>query len=105
MKPVRNSRPGAVTKYLAAVSDIDRRVFCPPSYAQELVNHGFGNEDDEWWYECDAGWLQHCDDMIVRMPPGWAESKGVRMQIETVERLGTLLCCVELPAVFAGLSF
>ena len=54
--------------------------------------------------ECDAGWLQHRDDMIVLMPPGWAKSWGVRMQIEAVERLGTFLSCVESPAAFAGLS-
>ena len=93
LKSVRNSRPGAVTKYLAAVSDIDRRVFCPLSFAQALADHGFGHEDDEWWYEYDAGWLRHCDDMIVRMPPGWAESRGVRMQIEVAEKLGTTSSC------------
>ena len=55
--------------------------------------------------ECDAGWLQHRDDMIVRMPPGWAKSWGVPMQTEAVERLGTFLSFVELRAVFAGISF
>ena len=44
----RNSRPGAVTRYFAAVSDIDRRVFCLLSCAQAYPDHGSVHEDDEW---------------------------------------------------------
>jgi len=57
-------------------------VFCPLSYARTLLGHGSVYEEDECRREYDASWLQHCDDMIVQVPPEWAESRGVLMQIE-----------------------
>ena len=42
------SRAGGLT-------DIDRRVFCPLTYAQAILNHCFGHKNDQWWYEYDVG--------------------------------------------------
>ena len=102
VKSVRDSRLEAVSRYAAALTDIDRCVFCPLAYAQALLDHGFGRKDDEWWYEYDVGWLEHYDELIVLMLPGWAESKGVRIEIEAAEELGILVSYVDLPGTFAG---
>ena len=45
----------AVGRVAAGLTDIDRRVFCPLTYAQALPDHGFGHKDDQWWYEYDVG--------------------------------------------------
>ena len=79
-------------------------MFCPLAYAQALLDHGFGHKDDEWWYEYDVGWLEHCDELIVLMLPGWAESKGVRIEIEAAEELDIPVSYADLPGTFAGLS-
>ena len=42
--------------------------------------------------------------MIVLMLPGWAESKGVRIEIEAAEELGIPVSYADLPEAFAGLS-
>ena len=104
VKSVRNSRLEAVSRYAALLTDIDRRVFCPLAYAQALIDHGFGYKDDEWWYKYDVGWLEHCDELIVLMLPGWSESKGVRIEIEAAEELGILVSYADIPEAFAGLS-
>lgn len=72
----------AVSRVAAVFTDIDRRVFCPLTYTQALLDHGFGHKDGQWWYEYDVGWLLHCDELVVLMLPGWARSEGVRIEIE-----------------------
>ena len=42
--------------------------------------------------------------MIVLMFPGWAESKGVRIEIEAAEELDIPVRYADLPETFAGLS-
>ena len=54
-KAVQDARLEAVSRVAAALTDIDRRVFCPLTYAQALLDHGFGRKDDQWWYEYDVG--------------------------------------------------
>ena len=69
------------------LTDVDRRVFCPLTYAQALLNHCFGHKNDQPWYEYDLGWLPHCDDLVILMLPAWAESEGVRIESETAKEL------------------
>ena len=87
-KAVQDARLEAISRVTAALTDIDRRAFCPLTYAQALLDHGFGRKDDRWWYEYDVGWLPHCDELVVLMLPGWAQSEGVRVEIEAAEALG-----------------
>ena len=75
-RTVRDARVEAVSGVAAGLTDNDRSVFCPLTYAQALLEHGFGDRDDQWWYEYDVGWLLHCDDLVLKLP-GWAESEGV----------------------------
>ena len=94
----------AISRVAAALTDIDRRVFCPLTYAQALLDHGFDRKDDRWWYEYDVGWLPHCDELVVLMLPGWAESKGVRIEVEAAEALGIRATYLETPETFTGLT-
>ena len=73
---VQDARLEAVSRVTAALTDIDRRVFCPLTYGQALLEHSFSDRDDQWWYEYDVGWLLHCDDLVLKLP-GWAESEDV----------------------------
>ena len=88
MKLVRDARMEAVGRVPAGLTEIDRRVFYPLTCAQGLFDYGFGYRDDQWWYEHDGSWLPHCDELAVLMLPGWAKSKGVRMEAEVAEALG-----------------
>ena len=85
-------------------TDIDRRVFCPLTYAQALLDHGFDDKDDQWWYEYDVGWLPHCDELVILMLPGWAESEGERIEVEAAERLDIRTTYLEPPEKFIGLT-
>ena len=42
-KAVQDARLEAVSRVAAGFTDIDRRVFCPLTYAQALLDHGFGH--------------------------------------------------------------
>ena len=79
-------------------------MFCPLTYAQALLDHGFGYKEDQWWYEYDVGWLSHCNEMAILMLPGWAESEGVLIEIETAESLGIKIDYLKAPEKFAGLT-
>ena len=94
----------AVSRVASGLTDIDRRVFCPLTYAQALLDHGFAHKDDQWWYEYDVGWLPHCDELVILMLPGWAESEGVRTEIEAAEALGVRTTYLETPDRFTGLT-
>ena len=94
----------AVSRVAAGLTDIDRRVFCPLTYAQALLDHGFGHKDDQWWYDYDVGWLYHCDELVVLMLPGWADSKGVRIEVKIAEELGIWMTYMEMPERFRGLT-
>ena len=74
------------------------------TYAQALLDHDFGRKDDQWWYEYDAGWLSHCNELAILMLHGWAESEGVRIEIEAAKALGIWISHLEVPGQFAGLT-
>ena len=79
-------------------------MFCPLTYAQALLDHGFDRKDDWWWYEYDVDWLPHCDELVVLVLPGWAESKGVRIEVEAAEALGIRATYLETSETFTGLT-
>ena len=94
----------AVSRVAAGLTDIDHRVFCPLMYAQVLIDHGFGHKDDQWWYDYDVGWLPYCDELVVLMLPGWADSEGLRIEVEVTEGLGIRMSYLEMPERFPGLT-
>ena len=101
---VRDARLEAVSRVAAALTEIDRRIFCPLTYADALLEKGFGLRDDEWWYGYDIGWLSHCAELVVLTLPGWADSEGVRMEIKTAERRGIPISYMEPPEQYLGLT-
>ena len=101
---IQDARLEVVSRVAAALTDIDRRVFCPLTYAQALLDHGFDRKDDWWWYEYDVDWLPHCDELVVLVLPGWAESKGVRIEVEAAEALGIRATYLETSETFTGLT-
>ena len=103
-KPVRDARMEAVGRVAAGLTDIDRRVYCPLVYAQALIDHGFGHKDDRWWYDYDVGWLPCCEELVVLKLPGWADSEGVRIEVEVAEELGIRITYLEVPERFPGLT-
>ena len=56
-RSVCDARMEAVSRVAPGLTDIDRSVFCPLTYAQALLAHGFEHRDDRWWYEHGAGRL------------------------------------------------
>ena len=40
---VQDARLEVVSRVAASLTDIDHRVFCPLTYAQALLDHGFGH--------------------------------------------------------------
>ena len=103
-KPLRDARMEAVGRVAAGLTGMDRRVFCPLMYAQALIDHGFGHKDDRWWYGYDVGWLPYCEELAVLKLPGWAESEGVRIEVEVAESLGIRITYMEVPERFVGLT-
>ena len=103
-KSVRDARLEAVSRVASGLTEIDRRVFCPLSYADALLGNGFGLRDDEWWYDYDLGWLSHCAELVVLRLPGWTDSKGVRLEIEAAEFWGIPVVYMDPPERFAGLT-
>ena len=103
-KSVRDARLEAVSRVASELTEIDRRVFCPLTYAASLLENGFDLRDDEWWYDYDLGWLSHCAELVVLMLPGWSESKGVRLEIEAAESWVIPISYMEPPERFAGLT-
>ena len=101
---VRDARLEAVSRVAAGLTKIDRRVFCPLTYADALLENGFGPRDDEWWYGYDIGWLSHCAELVVLMLPGWTGSDGVRMEIQAAERRGIAISYMEPPEQYLGLT-
>ena len=103
-KPVRDARMEAVGRVAVGLTGMDRRVFCPLMYAQALIDHGFGHKDDRWWYDYDVGWLPCCEELVVLKLPGWAESEGIRIEVEVAEKLGIRITYMEVPERFSGLT-
>ena len=103
-KQVRDARMEAVGRVAAGLTDIDRRVFCPLLYAQALIDHGFGHKDDRWWYDYDVGWLPCCEELVVLKLPGWADSEGVRIEVEVAESLDIRITYLEVPESLSGLT-
>ena len=66
--------------------------------------HGFGHQDDQWWYDCDLGWLPHCDELVDLMLPGWVQSEGLRIEIDVAEELGVRITYLEPAEMFIGLA-
>ena len=94
----------AVSRVAAALTESDHRIFCPLTYANALLEKGFDWRTDEWWYEYDIGWLIHCTELIVLKLPGWSDSEGVRLEIETAEGRGIPISYMETPGQFVGLT-
>ena len=103
-KSVRDARLEAVSRVASELTDIDRRVFCPLTYAASLLENGFNRRDDEWWYGYDLGWLAHCAELVVLTLPGWKESEGVRLEMETAESWRIPISYLDPPERFAGLT-
>ena len=101
---IQDARLEVVSRVAASLTDIDRRVFCPLTYAQALLDHGFDDKDDQWWYEYGVDWLPHCDELVILMLPGWAESEGVRIKIEAAKELGIRISYLETPYRFTALT-
>ena len=101
---VRDARLEAVSRVAAGLTEIDRRVFCPLTYADALRANGFGPRDDEWWYDYDIGWLSHCAELVVLTLLRWEDSEGVRMEIKTAERRGIPISYMEPPEQYLGLT-
>ena len=94
----------AVSRVAAGLTDTDRRIFCPLTYANALLDKGFDCKTDEWWYEYDIGWLAHCAELVVLKLPGWEESEGVRLEIAVAESLEIPVSYMETPEQFMGLT-
>ena len=101
---VQDARLEAVSRVAAALTDADRRVFCPLTHAHALIESGFGFREDEWWYEYDIGLLAHCSELLVLRLPGWSESKGVRLELEAAQSRDILISYLDTPERFAGLT-
>jgi len=103
-KSVRDARLEAVSRVASELTEIDRRVFCPLTYAASLLENGFDLRDDEWWYEYDLGWLSHCAKLVVLTLPGWSDSKGVQLEIEAAENWSIPISYMDPSEQFTGLT-
>lgn len=64
-----------------------KRVFSPIAHSHAIAQHGLPIDNHAFWMYQDAWFLDHCESMMVLKLPGWAESRGLRHEIETFEAL------------------
>ena len=64
-----------------------RYVYSPIVHGHTLTRHGIPS-DWAFWADFDEAMLSRCDELIVFMLDGWAESEGVQKEIEVARELG-----------------
>ena len=100
---VQDARLEAVSRVAAALTDADRRVFCPLTHAHALIESGLGFREDEWRYEYDIGLLTVPNSWCSDYPAG-RKARGVGLEIEAAQSRDILISYLDTPERFAGLT-
>ena len=82
---VRKARLEAVRHVCGKMIDEGRIVLSPLVYAGELAQRGF--HAPQGWYAWDLQFLARSDELVVLQLPGWADSKGVLVEIAAAQAL------------------
>ena len=84
---VTRKRVQAATRH--AISDIidGEIVFSPVSYTETIQDMGFRPNPENDWYAFDIAFMNRCQELRVLQLPGWRESHGVTLEINTAEEL------------------
>ena len=84
---VTRQRVQATTHH--AIADIinGQIVFSPVSYTETIQDMGFRPNTENDWYAFDIAFMKRCQELRVLQLPGWRESHGVTLEINTAEEL------------------
>ena len=84
---IRQQRFEAAVAAVAVLMRAGHRVFSPVVHGHPLTQHGLPSDWTFW--ERHARWhLERCDEVVVLMLDGWAESDGVLAEIDIAARVG-----------------
>ena len=84
---VREERFNAVCKYAAKLMVKGHNVFSPISHSHPISLHMDNSLDHDFWLKQDLSFLERwADEVWILMLPGWLESKGIALEMETAER-------------------
>jgi len=61
-------------------------VFSPLSHSVPIADHIGNHLSHNFWLKQDLYWLTKCDVLIVLCLPGWTQSFGVNIEIQTAIR-------------------
>lgn len=82
---VRRERFDAVNRVAGELIGRGLHVFSPISHSHPIAEACGLPTDANYWYQYDLIMLSCCDKLLVLMLDGWAESAGVRMEIEMAQ--------------------
>ena len=64
-------------------------VFCPIAHSHPIETYGMPElKSGDWWLRQDFAILEHCDELVIYMMPGWDVSYGVNKEIEFARNKG-----------------
>lgn len=97
--------PGGIEKAFIdaskATADLMRQgmaVYSPIAHTHPIAIHGgIDPMDHGIWMPLDAHMMARCDGLAVVMMPGWRESKGIGIEIDTFEKAGKPIRYIEWP--------
>ena len=86
---VRLSRVLQANVKAAELMEAGNLVFSPISHSHPISNHcEVDPTDHDFWLRQDLWILDICDEMYVLCLPGWAESKGIDIEIRHAKSKG-----------------
>lgn len=84
---VLEERFNAVNKFASKLMQQGNIVFSPISHSHPISLEMDNNLDLDFWLNQDNAFLDWCDEMYVFKQEGWEESKGVKYEIEYINKL------------------
>jgi hypothetical protein len=94
---VMRERYVAVCRKAAELMLAGKVIFCPIAHSHpiaERMPEGCA-VDHDLWVKQDAPYLEMCDELIVLMLPGWAQSRGIAHEVKIAQFRGIPIRYIE----------
>lgn len=82
---IRQMRYEQVKEKTALLLKQGFNVFSPIVYTHPMATEYAFNDTSEYWLTIVLPYLKRCDQMWIYMMPGWQDSHGIAVEVETAE--------------------